>query len=130
MTSEILVLALGTALLLVHIALQILLATKELGAEWNAGPRDGKEAPKGVFACRAARALENFKETFPALVGLALGLVVTHQAGGWGAIGAWVWLGARAAYVPLYLFGVPYIRSLAWSVSCAGLVCMLVDLVG
>lgn len=130
MTSEILVLALGTALLFVHITLQIMLATKELGPGWNAGPRDGKEAPKGLYACRAARALENFKETFPALVGLALALVVTGRAGGSGAMGAWLWLGARVVYLPLYLFGVPYVRSLAWAVSCAGLVWMLVDLVG
>lgn len=126
MPTEILVLALGVVLLFVHITLQIMLATKELGAAWNAGARDADTEPKGVYAGRAARALENFKETFPALIGLALALVVTDQTGGWGA---WLWLGARVVYVPLYLFGVPYVRSLVWCASCVGLVSMLVDLV-
>ena len=41
------------------------------------------------------------------------------------AIGAWLWLGARVAYLPLYAFGVRYLRSLAFIVSAVGLLLIL-----
>ena len=41
-------------------------------------------------------------------------------------LGFEVW--ARVVYVPLYAFGVPYVRSLVWTVSFAGLVMILAAL--
>ena len=38
------------------------------------------------------------------------------------AWGAALYFWARVAYIPLYAFGVPYIRSLVWLVSLAGLI--------
>ena len=35
---------------------------------------------------------------------------------------------ARIVYHPLYLFGVPYVRSLAWLASMLGLLLMLIRL--
>ncbi len=51
---------------------------------------------------------------------------MTGRSGGIAATGAWVWFLARVAYVPLYLFGVRYVRSLAYLVSMVGLVMMLI----
>jgi uncharacterized MAPEG superfamily protein len=121
MPAEILVLAFGVALLFVHITLQAVLATGELGSKWNASPRDEGKAPKGVYAGRADRALKNYLETFPAFIALALALAVLDKTGDAGANGAWLWLGGRIAYIPLYLAGIPYIRTLAWIVSAIGL---------
>lgn len=129
MPTEILVLALGVGLLFIHIALQGLLATAELGVGWNAGARDEGLKPKSRFAGRADRALTNFKETFPAFIALALALVVTDQAGGAGASGAWLWFAGRVLYIPLYLFGVPYIRTVAWGIAFVGLFRMFSDLI-
>jgi uncharacterized MAPEG superfamily protein len=39
--------------------------------------------------------------------------------------GAGIYLAARVVYVPLYAFGVPYLRSLAWGVSLGGLLAVL-----
>ena len=128
MPDEILVLALGCALLMLHIALQGILATIELGSRWNASPRDERLQVKGPAAGRAERALRNYLETFPALVGLALALVVLGKTGGLGATGAWIWFLARLVYIPLYLGGIPYIRSLVWTVSALGLTLMFVAL--
>lgn len=36
-----------------------------------------------------------------------------------------IWLICRVAYIPLYLAGVPYIRSLVWLGSMLGLLLML-----
>ena len=40
-------------------------------------------------------------------------------------MGAATWFGARIVYLPLYLAGIPYIRSLVWAVSILGLALML-----
>lgn len=114
----------SVVLLVVHICLQGMLATRELGSSWNAGPRDGDKQPEGVLAGRAGRASRNLQETYPAFVGLALGLAIASDPSGWGLIGAWIWFACRIVYVPLYLAGIPYIRSLVWLGSLAGLVVM------
>jgi uncharacterized MAPEG superfamily protein len=124
-SSPILVLlALSVALLVFHIALQGMLATKELGSEWNAGPRDDAREPAGILAGRAARASANFRETYPGFVALALGLAVAGDPSGWGLIGAGLWFVARVVYIPLYLAGVPYVRSVVWLAALAGLAIM------
>ncbi|WP_075291636.1 MAPEG family protein [Pararhizobium arenae] len=117
-------LAVSVVLLIFHISLQGHLATMELGSAWNAGPRDEQKAPSGKYAGRADRASKNFRETYPAFVGLALALAIAGDPGGWGLIGAWLWLISRLVYIPLYLGGVPYIRSLVWLGSLAGLLIM------
>lgn len=114
-------------LLVVHIMLQANLATHELGSDWNAGPRDDRRPVKGAFAGRADRASQNFRESYPAFVGLALALAITHPASAWGHAGALTWFVARIAYIPLYLAGIPYIRSLVWLVSMLGLLIMFLS---
>lgn len=126
MTTELTILGWSIILLFVHIALQSQLATLDRGIGWNAGPRDGTPAPLGRYAGRAERASANFRETWPIFIALALGLAVTGQSGGLAATGAWVWFLARVAYVPLYILGVRYVRSLAYLVSMAGIVMMLI----
>ncbi len=45
------------------------------------------------------------------------------------AMGAWIYFGARAAYLPLYLFGVAYLRTAAWFASLCGLTLILWQLI-
>ncbi|KAA0968275.1 hypothetical protein FPY71_18305 [Aureimonas fodinaquatilis] len=123
--TELVILGLSVLLLFLHIMLQGQFATKERGFKWNAGPRD-ESKPLGIMAGRADRALRNFQETYPAFVALALGLAVTGQTGGLGAVGALLWIVARCVYLPLYLMGTPVIRSIVFGVSFFGLTLMLV----
>ncbi len=127
-TTLLVLLALSVVLLVVHILLQGNFATKERGLEWNAGPRDGDNEPKGVLAGRSARASKNFQETYPAFIGLLLAMILTGDPSGLGLIGGWVWLIARIVYIPLYLGGVAYVRSLVWVVSLLGLLLMMIGL--
>ncbi|HEV2511847.1 MAPEG family protein [Bosea sp. (in: a-proteobacteria)] len=114
----------SVALLFVHIGAQAIAATSELGSAWNAGPRDEGVRPKGVVAGRAERALRNYLETYPAFVALAAALVASGRADGIGFMGAVVWLIARIVYIPLYLTGIPYWRSLVWLAAVVGLALM------
>lgn len=121
--------ALSVVLLVVHVLLQSSIATKELGRHWNAGPRDEGRKPKSALAGRAARASANFRETYPAFVVLVLALAINGDAWHLGFAGALLWFAARIIYIPLYLGGVPYIRSLVWVAGMVGLAMMAVAIV-
>lgn len=127
-TSELTLLGWSVVLLLVHVALQGGLVLPKRGVRWNAGPRDEGQPPLGRYAGRAQRALDNYKETYPAFVALVLALAVTGRTGGIGELGATLWFAARAVYLPLYLLGVPWARSAAYAGSLAGLLMMLMVL--
>ena len=126
--TELLLLGWSVPLLLVHLFVQGWTMIRDRGSAWGAGPRDGDAAPLGTLAGRAARAAGNYRESYPAFVALALALVAAGRDGGVGALGATLWFAARVAYLPLYLAGVPWLRSIVWLVSLGGLILMLARL--
>ncbi|GAA0634413.1 MAPEG family protein [Brevundimonas lenta] len=128
MTPEFIMLAFTLILALVQIGLATVVRTSELGAKWNAGPRDAEVPPPGKLAGRLMRAQANLFETLPIF---AAAVIMAHIAGKDGfltALGAHLYFFARVIYVPLYAFGVPYIRTLVWLVAAAGLVMVLAAL--
>lgn len=126
--TEITLLGGSVLLLLLHIFIQGGLSARQRGLAWGAGARDEGHTPLGKHAGRAQRALDNYKETYPAFIALALALVVTGRQGGTGETGAVLWFAARVLYLPLYLLGVPWIRSGAYGLSLLGLMMMLARL--
>ncbi len=126
MTIELKLLAWTLVLALVQIMLPSHLRNRETGVAYNAGPRDEPGPPIGVMTGRLQRARANLYETLP-LFGLAI--LIAHVAGREGGLtlwGAWIYLVGRIAYVPLYAFGIPYVRSLVWVISFAGFLMVLV----
>lgn len=128
LTTEIAYLALACLLLAVHILCQSVLLTRDLGSEYNAGPRDEARRP-GVVGARAERALRNFLETFAAFAALVLAVTVAGKADWWSGFGAALYFWARVVYLPLYLGGIAYFRSLAWALGSAGIAIILWRLV-
>ncbi len=126
--TEMVMLGIATVLLLAQLFLQSVSSAVEVGGEYKAGARDDVRVVRGKIPGRADRAFRNLLETFPAFAALSLALVVTGRNGGYGALAAEVWVAARILYVPLYLFHVPLLRSLAWFVSIFALVAMLIRL--
>lgn len=125
MQTEITVLALSGVLLLVHVFAAIHFKTKQYGKDWNMGARDEDLPPLNDIAGRLDRARGNFLETLPlAIIGL-FGVVLAGKATELTAIAAWVWLGARVVYLPLYWAGVPKVRTLVWGVALLALLYIL-----
>lgn len=125
MAGELTVLALAGVLLMVHIFAAIHVKTQQYGRDWNMGARDETLPPPSPVAGRLSRAQANFLETLPlAIIGLA-GVVIAGKAGPITVLAGWVWLAARAVYLPLYWAGIPKIRTLVWGV---GLLALLVPL--
>lgn len=128
MTTELTYLALTLILALVQIFLPAGARTVEFGSKWNAGPRDETPAAKKPLTGRLERAEANLFETLPLFIGAVL---IAHVIGAAGPLTLWgtaLYFWARVVYVPLYALGVPYVRSLVWLVSLAGLVMVLASL--
>jgi uncharacterized MAPEG superfamily protein len=125
MTTLLTVLAWGCVLALIHIIAAAQVKTRQYGTKWNMGARDEALPPPLPLVGRLERAQANFFETFPIMIAAVLIVLAAGLSGKWLAIGAWLWLGGRAAYLPLYALGVPYVRSLAWLISIVGLVMVL-----
>ncbi|WP_374274515.1 MAPEG family protein [Brevundimonas sp.] len=128
MTPEFILLAATLVLALVQILAAGAARTAELGAKWNAGPRDGTPPPPGKLAGRLMRAQTNLFETLPLLIAAVLMAHVAGKDGALTLLGAQLYFFGRLAYVPLYAFGVPYVRSAAWGVATLGLVLIIAAL--
>lgn len=128
MTPELQYLVWGVLLLLGHIAIQATLSDLSKGIGWALGARDIPR-DQNATAARMERALVNFLQTFVGFVAVSLALSVTEMGTEVTALGAAMWFWARVVYVPAYICGVPLLRSIAWFVSIAGLIIMLLPLV-
>ena len=125
LTSELTVLLLSTVLLLAHIMLAIRFKTQQYGTGWNTGARDEDLPPLNAVAGRLERARDNFLETYPIAIVVLFVAVLTGRNSDMTAIMAWVWLGARVIYLPLYWAGTPKVRTLVWGISMLALFAVL-----
>ncbi len=125
MTTELSVLAWGCVLALLHIFLAAHLKTHQYGLKWNMGTRDGELPPPQPAVARLMRAQANFFETFPLFAAAAIIVSVAHMNNRVTAIGALVWIVARAIYLPLYALGIPYVRTIVWIASLIGIVMVI-----
>lgn len=125
MSPELSLLGWTLVLAVVQIFLPAGFRNRETGVAHNAGPRDEPGPPVGKVTGRLQRAQTNLYETLPLFAAAVLIAHVAHREGALTLWGAWLYLGARIVYVPLYAFGVPVVRSVAWTVALLGLTLVL-----
>ncbi len=93
------------------------------------GPRD-TVLEKTIAAQRSARAQRNMEEALFFFLPLAILLIVTDKADGFGMLGAQLFLIARVIYLPSYLMGVFALRSIVWTAGSVSLILMIIRLIG
>jgi uncharacterized MAPEG superfamily protein len=125
MDSELQILFCAIALGLIQLVLAVLPSVFTRGLPWAAGPRDEPGAPLGTYGGRLDRAYRNFLETF---VFFAAAVLLAHALGKStpnSVLGAQIYIWARVLYVPAYLFGIPFVRTLVWAASLVGIVMVM-----
>jgi len=130
MPVELKMLVWSVVLGLIYVLVATALATHQRGMAWNASNRDGSCAPLGGAAGRAERASRNYLETFAFFAAAVLAVVVAQRTNGTTALGAQLYFWARVIYLPIYAIGTPYVRTLVWAVSLAGLLMVLSGVTG
>ena len=118
-------LILSAALYILMIGIQDAIATHQYGLGPLVGARDTMAEPN-VIVGRAKRMNQNMLEGLAMFTPLALIAMQTNTVGA--TLGAAIFFWARVVYAPMYLFGVPWGRTLVWVASIAGLVMMIVKL--
>jgi uncharacterized MAPEG superfamily protein len=121
MSIELKMLGWSVFLGLLHIVAAASLATQQRGLKWNTGNRDGELRSLTGVAARADRASRNFLETFPFFAAAVLGVVLLVRNTAHTAMGTELYFWARLVYLPVYMIGIPYLRTLVWAVSIFGL---------
>ena len=85
------------------------------------GPRDNL-APYSPGLGRAKRATANMIEAMCMFLPLVLAAVLSERTNQWTELGCMIFFFARLAFAPLYWFGVPVVRTLAYFAGVAGLI--------
>ena len=129
MTFELCILGWTLVLAFVQILAFDMARTGQYGLKWNTGARDEEMPPLSPVANRLQRAQANLYETLPLFIAAVLIAHVAGRANGITALGAQIYFWGRVAYVPLYAFGVPFVRSLVWLASMVGILMLLAALV-
>jgi uncharacterized MAPEG superfamily protein len=125
MTVELKMLGWSVVLGLVYVLVASTLGTQQRGLKWNASARDGEPKPLTGVAARAARASWNFLETFPFFAALVLAVVIAQKNTHYTELGTELYFWARVAYLPVYMLGIPYLRTLIWALSLIGMLHLL-----
>jgi uncharacterized MAPEG superfamily protein len=121
MATELLYLGGFSVLFFLTIAIQGVIAnlSKAHGPKVLAGARDNL-APETVMMGRARRTVQNSIEAAVLFLPAVVALGLADGFGAHSALGAAVFFWARVAFIPAYLFGMPWLRTLVWASSLIG----------
>jgi uncharacterized MAPEG superfamily protein len=104
-----------------HLLLAVLFSLGARGLPWGAGNRDEPAPPMGRIGARVERAFRNFLETFVFFLGAVLMANALHKSTAMSVLGAEIFFWSRLAYLPVYAIGIPYLRTVLWIASLAGI---------
>ncbi len=98
--------------------------------QWAAGNRDTSPPETSLANQRADRAAKNILETYAVFAAVTLAVVVGGATSGLSAAGAILYVAARVAYWPAYVFGLGPVRSVIYGLAMLGIVFEFVALFG
>jgi uncharacterized MAPEG superfamily protein len=125
MTTELSMLMWSVVLGLVQIAIAATCSVAQRGLGWAASPRDEVKPPLTGIGGRLDRARANFLETFPLFLAVVVAAHLLQRHDATTVLGAQLYFWARLAHLPVYAAGIPYLRTLIWTVSIVGIVMVL-----
>lgn len=92
------------------------------GIVWAASARDEDvKADLPKWHPRVERASRNMQENLPLFAALVLVVHVAGEHDAMSALGAEIFVGARVAHALTYAAGIPWVRTLSWAISIAGM---------
>ena len=124
MTPELTVLALAAILQAIQIGLAAAVMNADVGASWNAGPRD-RQPEFSPLTGRLRRAVDNHFESLAFLTIAVVVVTLSGQANAFTAAAAWTHLAARVLYIPAYALGWTPWRSVIWGVGFVASLAMI-----
>jgi uncharacterized MAPEG superfamily protein len=117
MTQEITILLFVLLLLFALTAIQVLLKMNSSGAVMALGPRDSIPFPPPGIEGRIYRIIENLKESLHFFIPLILLTAILEISNETTVLGAQLYLVGRVLHVPLYLWGIPGLRTAAFGLG-------------
>lgn len=127
LSIELTMLLWSAVLFVIHVGIAAVGADASNGIGWAFDNRDTQ--PKlPAWVERSRRAQANMAENLLPFACFVIVVQLSGDAGSWSALGAQLFLVARVAYLPLYLFGVKVVRSLAYTVGLVGMLMVAAQL--
>jgi uncharacterized MAPEG superfamily protein len=114
-------------LALLHLTAASFCFKAQVGNRYTVGPRDEDLRPAGL-AGRLDRAQRNFLETFPVFVAAVLMGHLLERSGVASTAGVLLYIGGRSAFLLLYAWGIPWLRTFSWNIATLGLVLVMAQL--
>lgn len=121
MSIELQFLIFAVFLVLIQLVLQALAGFAANGLMGLAGSRDDEVLTSGIGG-RFERAYYNMLETFPIFATLVIVIEITESWSTTSALAVQLYFWARVVYVPLYVTGIPFLRTIAWAVAAIAIV--------
>jgi uncharacterized MAPEG superfamily protein len=126
MTPEFSMLTFSAILGIIQLLVSTSLVVVQRGLPWATSNREAPVAPLTGLTYRLDRAFHNFKETFAFFVAAVLVAHFVVPNSNTSILGSQLYFGGRLAYVIVFAFGIPYLRTIVWTVSLVG-ICMVLS---
>ncbi len=120
MSIELQYLIFAVVLVLIQLVLQATAGFLTVGFGGLVGSRDDDILTEGILG-RFERSYYNMLETFPVFAALVLAVQVTESWSTTTALAVQIYFWARVVYVPVYVAGIPVLRTLIWIAAMVGI---------
>jgi uncharacterized MAPEG superfamily protein len=127
MPLELKLLVWSVGLTIVQMLVAVTGATMQFGLPALAGNREDLPRASG-WAGRAARAHNNMLENLVLFAVLVVAASVMEKMNAMTALGSQLFFWGRLIYAPIYIIGIPWVRTAAFLVSMTGLVLIFAQL--